>query len=210
MHGSSETRRNREQFYKEMRRVLERAYLAGEDPRAQSGFRGDAARWERARRVIVEAVDRDGTFLDVGCANGHLMECVVEWGRAKGLRIEPYGVDLSPKLVALAQRRLPQRADHIFIGNALDWTPPMRFDFVRTELVYVPEVDQREFVGRLLTNVVAPSGRLIIAAYRGRHDPLDDTLADLSTWGFTVRGNAESHDLDGMLLTRVAWIDAPN
>lgn len=208
--GDSETERSREEFFREMRRVLERAYLAGEDPRAQSGFRGDAARWERARRVIVEAIDRHGTFLDIGCANGHLMECVVGWAATKGFRIEPYGVDFSPELVALARRRSPQWSDRIFLGNAFDWTPPVRFEFVRTELAYVPEVDRREFVNRLLARVVSLSGRLIIAAYGGRRLSPDDPSAVLSAWGLAVRGNAESHDLDGILLTRIAWIDAFN
>jgi hypothetical protein len=38
----------------------------------ESGFGGDEARWERARRPIISAIDCDGTFLDVGCANGLL------------------------------------------------------------------------------------------------------------------------------------------
>src|SRR5438270_6914442 len=60
---------------------FERAYLATADPRAQSGFHGSAERWEAARRAIAEAIDSDGTFLDVGCANGLLMESIVEWSR---------------------------------------------------------------------------------------------------------------------------------
>lgn len=63
-------------YYEETRDLLERPYLEAEDPRGGSGFRGDEARWERARRPIVSAIDRDGTFLDVGCANGLLMESV--------------------------------------------------------------------------------------------------------------------------------------
>ena len=68
-----------EPYHAETRRLLEGAYLEAEDPRGGSGFRGDAGRWERARRPIASAVDRDGTFLDVGCANGLLMESLVEW-----------------------------------------------------------------------------------------------------------------------------------
>jgi hypothetical protein len=50
--------------------LLERAYLEASDPRGESGFLGDAAHWERARRLIVSAIDRDGTFLDAGEAEG--------------------------------------------------------------------------------------------------------------------------------------------
>ncbi len=49
-------------------------YLGSDDARAQSGFRGSDARWEAARRLIACAVDAPGTLLDVGCANGLLME----------------------------------------------------------------------------------------------------------------------------------------
>jgi hypothetical protein len=69
-------------------RAIEAAYLAADDPRGGSGFHGDAERWERLRRPIVTAVDRDGAFLDVGCANGHLLESVVAWAAADGHRIE--------------------------------------------------------------------------------------------------------------------------
>lgn len=101
-------------------------------------MRADATRWERGRRPIAEGINRNGTFLDVGCANGLLMESIVGWAAAAGHHVEPYGLDYSPNLAALARRRLPHWADRIFVGNGADWTPPQRFDFVRTELVYVP------------------------------------------------------------------------
>jgi SAM-dependent methyltransferase len=145
-----------------MRGIFAEVYLAGENPRAQSGFGGDAARWEAARRPIALAIDRDGTFLDVGCANGHFLECLVQW---TPYRIEPYGLDLVPELAALARTRLPQWADRIFVGNALTWRPPRRFDFVGTALEYVPDDLRRTLVARLLGEVVAPGGRLIVCGY---------------------------------------------
>lgn len=145
-----------------MTEIFEGAYLAGENPRAQSGFGGDEVRWEAARRPIADAVDRDGTFLDIGCASGHLLECLVRW---TPLHLDPYGLDLSPRLADLARRRLPQWVDRIHVGNALTWQPPRRFDFVRTELVYVPPTRERELIERLLAEVVAPGGRLILCGY---------------------------------------------
>ena len=56
---------------------FERHYLRGENPRTQSGFGGDDRRWELARGPIATAIDRDGSFLDVGCASGYLLESVV-------------------------------------------------------------------------------------------------------------------------------------
>jgi hypothetical protein len=76
-----------EQWFSGMSALFDAAYVAVDDPRAQSGFGGDESRWEAGRRPIVKAIDRDGTFLDVGCANGYLMECVVRWAPHD---IEPY------------------------------------------------------------------------------------------------------------------------
>ena len=60
-------------WHRAIANIIVPAYLAGDNPRAQSGFAGDERRWEAARRPILEAVDRCGTFLDVGCASGLLM-----------------------------------------------------------------------------------------------------------------------------------------
>ena len=54
-------------------------YLATDDPCAQSGFTGSAERWKAARSAIARGIDAPGTFLDVGCANGLLMESIARW-----------------------------------------------------------------------------------------------------------------------------------
>lgn len=59
---------------------LERSYLAAPDRFGGSGFRGGAARWRANREVILDAVDHAGSFLDVGCANGLLLESIIAWG----------------------------------------------------------------------------------------------------------------------------------
>src|SRR5262249_46275243 len=113
-------------WYADLAAVITPRYLAGDNPRAQSGRTGDDASWTRARGLIADAVDRPGTFLDVGCASGYLMECMARWARWAPL--EPYGLDIAPELAALARQRLPAWADRIFAGNAIDWSPPHRFD----------------------------------------------------------------------------------
>ena len=171
------------QWFAEMSAIFEAAYVSGDNPRAQSGFGGDETRWEAARRPIAEAIDRDGSFLDIGCASGHLLESLVRWTPH---RIEPYGLDLAPALVELARRRLPQWADRIFLGNALTWESPQRFDFARTELVYVPAERQRQLVERLLADVVAPGGRLILCGYGSPRSGVvpDPVCATVRSWGF--------------------------
>jgi hypothetical protein len=92
-------------------RLLEEHYLRAPTPEGQSGKGGDAALWELSRRLVVRPVDHDGTFLDLGCANGLLMESVHRWGAEDGRRLDPYGLDASERLVALARRRLPHWHD---------------------------------------------------------------------------------------------------
>jgi hypothetical protein len=94
----------------------------------------------------------------------------------------------------------------------MSWAPPCRFDFVRTEVVYVPEASRRRYVQRLLAEVVSPGGRLIVCSYGSATRPdnrVEPIAAYLRDWGFAVAGEAESADLNGVVFTRVAWIDAP-
>ena len=63
-------------------RELEASYCASNDPILQSGFSGGALRWKEERSPILEAIHESGDLLDVGCANGYLLECLVEWACA--------------------------------------------------------------------------------------------------------------------------------
>ncbi|MGH9173060.1 MAG: methyltransferase domain-containing protein [Vicinamibacterales bacterium] len=192
---------------------LEPRYLAADNPRGQSGFSGDEGRWEMARRVIADCIPRGGTFLDIGCASGFLMESVVEWAGERGVRVEPYGLDASAKLAELARSRLPNWAERIYVGDALTWQPPRRFDVVRTELVYVPKDREPEYVQRLLDHFLTPGGRLLACSYGSSRRPaplveaIDEQLRD---WGFDVGGVAEAVDpANGIPVNRVVWIETP-
>ena len=202
------------EWYRRVAAVITPAYLAEEDPRAQSGFSGDEAQWRHARGLIADAIGRDGTFLDVGYASGYLMECIQRWARESGRLIEPYGLDIAPELAELARSRLPHWADRIYAGNAIDWEPPMRFDFVRTGLKYVPKRRQRDLVERLLEHVVSPGGRLIVGSTKKTvpgipDDPSWEEL--LMGWGFPIDGKSERpHATDRRFLYRVIWIDRPH
>ncbi|HEY3231680.1 MAG TPA: hypothetical protein VGJ87_20800, partial [Roseiflexaceae bacterium] len=106
--------------YYEQLRALEDSYLSHDDPLRQSGYSGGPINWRKKRGVVLEAVDGDGTFLDVGCANGYLLECLVPWAQERGVQLIPYGLDIGARLIHLAQQRLPQWADHFFTGNIWD------------------------------------------------------------------------------------------
>jgi len=198
------------EFFSREQALHEAKYLAGSNPRQQSGVGRDAQDWERFRRPVVASIDRDGSFLDIGCANGLLMESVVAWARESGHSVEPFGLDISGKLAELARRRLSEWRDPIFVGNALLWEPPARFDFVRTELVYVPATRRREYAERILERFVAPGGLLIICSYGssrpegGRAEPLID---EIRGWGLAVHrvDDAVSPEY-GFVITRVVSV----
>jgi hypothetical protein len=137
----------------------------------------------------VDALDRDGTFLDCGCANGYLMECV-------------------PEFVELARRRLPQWADRIWVGNAASWLPPLRFDAVRIGLEYVPEHRRAELVAHLLRKVVAAGGRLIVGPFTEEVEQRT-TEDDLAGWGHVIAGRSELPHRDPRVVRRLVWVDVP-
>lgn len=170
-------------------------YLASDDPRAQSGFNGDAARWEAARRPIVSAMDAPGTFLDVGCANGHLMECVAAWSP---FPVELYGVDFAPRLVEVARARLRAAAGRIWHADVAVWNPPMRFDFVHARLDIGHTARMAGWCRRL---IVSSDG-----SFR-RPDSLraEDVAARMRELGLRVAGETYLRSDEQQVEIRVAW-----
>jgi len=172
---------------------FDRAYLATDDPRAQSGFHGSADRWEAARRGIAEAIDRDGTFLDVGCANGLLMESVVAWSR---FRVEPYGIDFAPGLVELAQERF---GDRVWLADARTWQPPFRFDLAHIRLEYF-EPSMLRFARR----VIVSSDGSFRRPESPKAEPVPDRLREL---GLEPAGELYHRDDQHLVELSVAWVD---
>ena len=167
-----------EAWHGEISAALTRAYLAADSASGQSGHSGDAAAWRAGRHLNIKALKGDGSFLDIGCANGLLMESVAAWAGEIGLAIEPYGLDISAQLVELARRRLPQWAGRIFQGNARFWAPPQRFNYVRTGIEYAPPGRQGDLLAHLLDSCVAPGGRLIVGPQRhGERAEVDRIIA---------------------------------
>jgi hypothetical protein len=161
--------------------ALATAYLGEDDPRWQSGFDGDPGLWREARAFILDAVPANGSFLDVGCANGYLLECIAMWAAERGLELSLHGLELNPDLADEARRRLPTMSDEIYTGNASEWIPPRRFTYVRTGLEYVPAGREPALVARLLRDVVEPDGRLIAGPVAG--DQLQATLGAFTAAG---------------------------
>jgi len=181
------------------------AYLRADTPWGQSGAGGDAARWEAKRRILLRAVDRDGDLLDIGCANGYLMQTLHAWAAEDGTAVEPYGLDLSPGLAALARRRLPHWADRIWVGNALHWLPPRRFDYVRTGLEYVPRHRRAGLLRHLLEHAV---GRRLVVGVHTEEIGQRALEEEVASYGYAVAGRHETAHDDPRVARRLFWIDA--
>jgi SAM-dependent methyltransferase len=194
-----------ESWFANLRAVLETAYLSHTEPWRQSGMSGPEQRWITLRKPVADCIERSGSFLDIGCANGYLLECCLRWTAERGLTIDPYGLDISAELVALARQRLPQFADHFFVANAFTWVPSMPFDIVRTELCYVPGDYEGAYVRHLLAHYLKPSGWLLVANYMEEHPhpehgllpgnyPTTHILERLAEFGLQPAGYRDGYD----------------
>ncbi len=184
---------------------LETHYLASDDPIVQSGFSGGAERWEAERRPILEGVTGDGDFLDVGCANGYLLECLVAWAGRDGVTLTPHGVDLGPRLIAAARSRLPEHAANLHPADAWHWVPPQRYDYVYSLTHLSPD----HLLGPWLRRIAAwvrPGGRLIVGDYgsRSRRRPPRDMADLLLQHGFDPAGDSSGGT---PVVTRFAWLE---
>jgi SAM-dependent methyltransferase len=185
--------------------LIKTAYLSADNPYAQAGHSGNAETWQASRGFIAEALHRDGSFLDVGCASGILMESVQRWGAEKNLAIEPYGLEIIPELAELARSRLTHWAERIYVGNIRSWRPVgERFDFVFVRPEYAPVTRRTEMIAHILEYVLHRNGRLIV--FVGTEETSRSVESSLS--GLAVSGRAEvPHPKDSRLMRRLFWID---
>jgi hypothetical protein len=67
-------------------------------------------------------------------------------------------------------------------------------------------------VERLLREYLSSGGRLILCSYGSsrRPTPKAEPVGEiLRNWGYTVAGEADGVDTNGVVFTRVAWTDVP-
>lgn len=149
-------------------RAMERAYLMQESPLRQCGFSGSQRRWETQRRPIVQAIEGDGDLLNLGCANGYLLESLVKWTEEKEIFLTPHGLDAGKLLIEQAQKRMSLFSRNFYIGNAWDWVPPRQYLYVYTSVDLVPPEFVPAYLKRIGRDIVADGGRLIVGSYGSR------------------------------------------
>ena len=187
-------------WHAEMAQLIVPAYLTAGTPWQGSGKSGTADDWEHARPHVAHAIDRDGSFLDIGCANGYLLECLPRWTPHQ---VDRYGLDIAPELVDLARHRLPELEDRLWVGNALHWEPQHRFTYIRVGLEYVPRHRRRELVERML----GWCERLIIGVFN-EESHARPTEELLRSWGHMIGGRSERTNRKKPAIDyRVLWID---
>jgi SAM-dependent methyltransferase len=193
-----------QKWFSSLQKELEEAYLQHEEPWKQSGFSGPEERWTKCRKPIADCVEESGSFLDIGCANGYLLECILKWTGERGLNIVPYGIDLSEKLIELAKERLPKYSENFYTGNGWLWSSPITFDYVRTEIVYVPEHLQRQYLERIIDRYLVEGGKILVTEYRSRKDTVSKPWIDgmLRDWGLNIAKQVSGY-FDNEELTRV-------
>ena len=145
---------------------------------AEANSGGDFTHWRSIRYFITKAIHKDGTFLDVGCANGFLLRCLLEWSEYD---IIPFGIDNRAEVIALAKELLPEYADHFqcVSGDDLDnlerFGLPVKYDFVYRNYWRRNDVGSAEQVKAIVEDLlkhVHDDGRLILGVYWASSHPI--------------------------------------
>lgn len=195
-----------EEWFENLKKATTIAYLSRNTPWGQCGHSGTKETWMESRIMpLLETLYKSGTFIDIGCSIGYILECLHEWTQDSPIQVEYFGVDICDDLIHIARKRMPEFKNNLFVGNVDTWIPPRKFDYVRThEITYVPEYKQRDFLYNLYNNYLKPGGRLIIGSYS--ESAIENILEDsIRSLGFTPTGYAKRSYRDTE--RKVVWFD---
>ena len=190
--------------------LLEAAYVsAGDGPMGSGSRRAPVGDWRAKRQHLAVPMTRDGSWLDVGCANGFLLATLPAWCSERGVIIEPYGLELLVTVADLARALQPSLADRIWTGSVMGWVPRRQFTYVTALEDQVPPHRMGDLVDRLLDLFVEPGGRLIVSAYANNDETPRDLFGDLTACGHEPDGRVYIERPDRGPLTS-AWLDKPS
>lgn len=156
-------------------------------------YQGSLSDWIRNRRFIRSVIHKDGTILDIGCANGFFLLSLMLWSEYK---LSPFGIDIAEGKVSMAKRifgKYPKRFE-VFDGvSDIDSLPsesfPDSFDFVYWNVFDSFAFGDPGGYGcaflRKLFRKVSPGGRFILAFYDAEEDATE-AIRNLAAIGYRM------------------------
>ena len=172
---------------------------------ATKDFKG----WEDHRKFISQAINKSGTILDVGCANGFLLKCLQKWSIYK---LTPYGIDYNKECIEQAKDLFPLYSDNFMFAlmpNLKEFFKqdfPVKFDFVYWN-IWDPWnfEDQKEIESLHLSfEMVSNGGRLILGFYESDKNK-EKRIQKIKELGFKFSGITKNYGGEEILI----WIDKP-
>ena len=175
----------------------------------------DFNQWTKIRSFISKSINKDGKFLDIGCANGFLLRCLQEWCDYK---IEPYGIDKNRDSIKQAKELFPLQRKNFIVKDLFELAKsgledlskhglPARYDFIYWNVWdTIKFADQKEVdLVKKFLEAVSPDGRLVLGFYNNDNKQnMEDMkkIKKLEEKGFNFSGV-----LDNGLNDIIAWID---
>lgn len=154
-----------------------------------SHFHGSMKEWKQQREAVGELL-KDGTVLDVGCANGFLMACLEEWS---GKELDAFGVDQDPEMIRQARELFPDQEDHFVTNAELEDRPdfPLEYDNVYWNVwdnFELTSEEGRRYLERLseLVKTGDEPGVYVLGSYRPEREDNLVRLQELDDLGWKV------------------------
>lgn len=153
-----------------------------------SSFSGTFAAWEKRKAFIASAINKNGSFLDIGCGNGFLLRCLQEWSQHN---IIPFGIDVNEAMIDDAKELFPDNTDNFAvldiarIDNLNKCLPTHKFDFVFTSNAWSNSQvgqDDKKMLDKLIT-LINPGGRLIVGFYHEDKEHNLESIKNFETIG---------------------------
>ena len=140
--------------------------------------------------------------MDIGCANGLLLQSLVSWAGEVGFAIRPHGLDFVPELIELARGRFPRERDNFIVANAFYWSP------IDNTILSGPIWNMgRARIGSSWFGVRYPcrrvGRRLIVCHYRNRDESYVALTPIVEAAGFSAAGGVDAPGV------AIVWSDGP-